>query len=626
MGKWRLQSAAALLPLLLCAGCASSAGTLDAPSQETASGIMELQSGVFSDRDRDGSWDEDSAVKIRFSGSGADIQGEGASLEGDVLRITRGGTYLLSGDFAGMLSVEAGEDKVQLVLAGVDIANGDGPALWVQEADKVFLTLPEDSENRLADGASYTREGLADNVDAAVFSKADLTLNGSGKLEVAASCKHGIVTKDSFAATGGEITVSAPGQAINGKDSVKIGGGVFRLESGGDGIQSDNSEDAEKGYVYIEDGSFSIVSGGDGIQAGTALEISGGEFSIAAGGGSGEASQAGVSEDAPSTKGLKAGTSVVLSGGSFEVDALDDAVHSNGDVTVSGGTLALQSGDDGIHADGSLAVTGGELAVSRSYEGLEGQNVDISGGVIDITASDDGVNAAGGNDGSAAGGWRGGDPFAADEDAFIRIAGGSLTVNASGDGLDSNGALIVEGGEVYINGPTGNGDGALDSAIQPVINGGTLVAVGSAGMAQGFSEESAQCSFCWNLSSGAEGELVLTDEAGEVIFSFTPEKAYQSVTLSLPELALNGVYTLQAGGQTEEITLSSQAVSNGRGGFGGGFGGHGGKRGRFPEGQTPPDGQLPPEPPSGSFPEGETPPEGGHGGRGDVSGPESSAP
>ncbi len=602
--------------LVMLAGCGSGE---EAPDQTTkASSLLDAVSAdeidtSVSKTDQDASYDESSATKISLSGSSASISGDGASEKDGTITIQQEGTYVVTGTLNdGQIIVQAADThKVHIVLKGASIYCADHAALFIKQADKVFLTLADGSENTLGSGSSYHLSDEDSNVDGVIFSRADLTLNGSGKLTVNAKYKHAIVSKDDLIVTGGAYAITAGnGGGLYGKDCVKITNGTFTIQSGTDGIQASNVEQADRGYVYISGGALNITAGTDGIQADTVLRIDGGTFQITSGGGSANASTDQKGNENPgwgmwgpgskektaktedptdtsdSAKGLKAGVSLSVRGGTFTIDSSDDSVHCNGTVTITGGTFALSSGDDGVHAGDALLIQNGTIAISQSYEGLEGLNVTISGGKIQLTASDDGINSAGGSD-TADQGRPGQNQFnvSEDSDLFIKMIGGSVTVDAGGDGLDSNGNLIIEGGSVLVSGSTNNGNGALDYEGTAKITGGTVVAAGMSGMAQGFSDSSSQYSILHNFSTtlSESDAITLKDSDGNTLVTYTPAKAYQSVVVSCPDMEKGQTYTLSAGSQSESLTLSSVVTSNGTGGMGGGMNGKMG--GPQPEGR-----------------------------------------
>ena len=249
----------------------------------------------------------------------------------------------------------------------------------------------------------------------------------------------------------------------------------------------------------------------------------------------------------------------------------------------------------------------------------------VNGGEISLTASDDAVNAAKAKteeEEADVPGGRGDGSMENDTEAYIKITGGTLEVDAEGDGLDSNGSIFLSGGTVYVNGPVSDGDGALDYNGGADITGGTIIAVGSSGMAQGFSDSSAQCSILHNLTNTQEAQTAVTlqDEDGKELLSFTPKKKYSSVLVSCPEMQEGETYTLTAGSESSALTLESVVTSNGSAGGMGRMGGDmkgdmqkGRKPGdgsqEMPEGMEPPDGEVPEgmEPPDGEMPEGEAP-------------------
>lgn len=278
-------------------------------------------------------------------------------------------------------------------------------------------------------------------------------------------------------------------------------------------------------------------------------------------GGNSETQNSSTTEDI-STKGIKTGGDLLLKDGTFTIDSCDDSLHTNGNLSICGGTYTLSTGDDGMHADGADQVYGGEITIKTCYEEIEGQNMEISGGTIDITASDDGLNAAGGNDQSGMGGF-GGDMFSADEDAWITISGGTVTIDATGDGIDSNGDLTVSGGNIFVSGPSDNGNGALDYNGTATITGGTLVAAGMSGMEQNFGSDSTQGSLMMNLTDNQSGEITLEDADGNTLVSYTPMREYNSVVISCAELSDGSTYTIHTGENSQEVTMEGLVYTDG---------------------------------------------------------------
>lgn len=287
-------------------------------------------------------------------------------------------------------------------------------------------------------------------------------------------------------------------------------------------------------------------------------------------------------DDSISMKALKAEESLTVNGGIFKLDPADDALHSNGSVTVNDGTFTILTGDDGVHADLSVVINGGKISVEESYEGIEGETIDINGGEIDIVSSDDGLNAAGGTDSSGTGGFfgKGGRPdvFGESSDACIRISGGIIRIDADGDGVDSNGRIEVSGGETYVNGPENSGNGAIDYELEATISGGIFIAAGASGMAQNFSSSSTQGSVM--MSCSGKETVSLKTAYGEEIISFTPQKSCNCIVISCPELTVGESYIFECGGSSSEFTLTS-LIYGSSGGMGGmdGMGGMGGKPG-----------------------------------------------
>jgi hypothetical protein len=552
-------------------------------------------------------WDETSVVSIELNGDAINVTGKGVTVEGSQATITAAGTYRLSGTLTdGQIIVDTqDEDVVRLILNGVDLHNSDSAAINVVNGKKVVLILADGSENTISDGQTYVFENAEeDEPNAAIFSKGDLSIYGSGALTVNGNYNDGIASKDGLVIASGTITVSAVDDGIRGRDYIVVQDGNITVNAGGDGLKSDNAEDTTKGYIEVDNGVMRVTAGGDAITAQTDVMITDGEFDLTTGAGSGVP----VDETA-STKGIKGVVNVNIDGGTFHLNTADDGIHSNGSITINGGTFQIASGDDGMHADATLDINGGDIQVTESYEGLESAVITIDAGDISLVSSDDGINAAGGNDGSGTaqgmapgGGKQSGGGGGPRQDFFstasgnysINIHGGRIVIDANGDGLDSNGSIEMTDGVVIVNGPTEQMNGALDAGTFN-ISGGFLAAVGSAGMAEAPSDTSSQYSILVNFDSTQQaGNLIhIQNSAGEDVLTLSPTKAYQSIVFSSPELTNGTTYDVFTGGsstgtetdglyqdgsytpgtQMTSITISGMVTTTGNGGFGGGGGG-----------------------------------------------------
>ena len=336
-----------VLGLLLC-GCTKAPEQAASPTTPADTNPPTQSTGdYFSNRDFETEVAA-GAVAIRLDGNTAACDSSAVRIDGSTVTVTAEGTYVLTGNLDdGMVIVDADKlAKVQLVLGGVAIHSETSAAIYIRQADKVFITLAEGTENTLSNGGIF--EAMDDsNIDAALFSKEDVTLNGTGSLQITSPAGHGIVSKDSLTVTGGNYEISCASHAMTGKDDVAIAGGSFALTAGKDGIHAENTDDETLGLVYI-------------------------------------------------------------AGGVFTIDAADDGVHASSTVTLTGGTLQIAAGDDGVHAEDTLTVTGGTVNITESYEGLEALHILVQAGDITIVSTDDGLNAAGGTDQSATQGGRDG--------------------------------------------------------------------------------------------------------------------------------------------------------------------------------------------------------------------------
>jgi hypothetical protein len=432
-----------------------------------------------------------------------------------------------------------GKGTVRLILNGVNIHCSTSSPIYVIDAKKTIIVLQAGTTNYVTDGTSYVLEEGTDEPNAAIFSKKDLTIYGSGSLNIDANYNDAIASKDGLIIKSGTIIATSVDDGIRGKDYLVVRGGTVTVNAGGDGLKSDD-DNVTMGYVSVEDGVIHITSGGDAVSAETDVLIANGAVTLTSGGGGNVAKN-----DAVSTKGLKGGVSVVIDNGDFAISSSDDAIHSNGTILINNGIFNIATGDDGVHADVSLEINGGTFDITQSFEGLESAVITINNGSIQINSSDDGINIAK-NTGAPA------DPFAPPEEGlWLHIKGGYIVVSAVADGIDTNGYMDMSGGFVIINGPTDNFNAAIDYGTGTFkLTGGTIVAVGSSGMAQGPTATSTQYSVLVNFNSQQTPRLInLQKASGEVVFTFSPTKRFQSVVFTSPQLA-PGSYNLYLGGSS----------------------------------------------------------------------------
>nr|WP_320051178.1 carbohydrate-binding domain-containing protein [uncultured Desulfuromonas sp.] len=502
--------------------------TTDEDSAET---VVIDESDVVSDED----WDDSLDTVITLLETTISVSGNGATVDGTTVTITAGGTYQITGSLDdGQIIVDSeDEETVRLVLDGIDVSCSTSSPLYIAGAELTSIILDDDSANYLTDASDYTFEDGDDEPDATLFSKDDLVISGSGSLTVTGLYNDAIKSKDGLVIEEATLFITSVDDGVIGKDYLVIRNANITADVEGDGLKSSEDEDEELGYVSIESGTFNLDCGADGIQAETQTIIDGGVFSITCAGGH----TASLSDD-DSAKGIKSGVGTTINDGTFTLNCADDAIHSDGFVTITGGTFTLATADDGIHADGTVTISGGDLTVTTSYEGVEGSSIAISDGDLHIVASDDGINVADGDDGSN------------DTNGTLTIDGGYIVVDADGDGIDVNGSIVMNDGTVLVNGPTSSGDSAIDYDRSFVINGGFLLAVGSANMAQAPGTSSTQNTVKVTLTSwqSAETLISLQTSAGNELFTFEPAKGYQSIVFSSPELSLNSSYNLYLGG------------------------------------------------------------------------------
>lgn len=441
--------------------------------------------------------------------------------------ITSSGTYNLTGEIKdGAIIVKAdAEAVIRIVLNNVKIKNSNGPAIACYMADDLVINLQGD--NYLEDGTSYTSD-WDDDVTGVIYAKSDLSFDGEGTLTLKGNYADGIVGKDDLTFRNGTYEITANDDGIRGKDSIHIENGDFTIRATGDGFKSTNETDSTKGFILVENGSFDIVA---------------------------------------KAKGLKATNSIIVYGGNFELTTTDDAIHTNNYVGIIDGIFKIVASDDGIHADARLIVDGGTIDITKSYEGLEAQKISINSGKLLIVANDDGINAGGGTDNSAKN-RPGAGAFDADENCEISINGGEVYINAAGDGIDSNGWLYFNNGKVVVDGPTNNGNGALDAGAGIIQSGGTVIAIGASGMAESLGTTSSVYNVSIYLTSTLPKgtKIEIKDASDELVVSHTSAKSFNHLAIGTTKFKKDQTYTLYLNdSKYESFTISNTTTTVGSG-------------------------------------------------------------
>ena len=534
---------------------------------------------------------EQATLTFTSDGITETVSGSGYTIDGTSLTITSDGTYRIKGSCAeGKIEVSKSLSNVTLILDNLTLSNSDTAPIIVKKSSSVLMKLVGTSTITNNEEASKETTD-PDNFEGAaikVKSGSSLTIFGDGILNVVGNAKNAIKggAESSLKVDGGTIKATAVNNGIGFDGSIVINAGTFDVTSGNDGIKSqpDEGDTASAGTVTINGGAFNINAQGDGIVAAEKLTINNGDFTIKTLSGYNSSS---FNKDTMSCKGLKASSnnvadadnptmSINISGGNFNLNTADDAVHSDGYVTITGGTFNIFTGDDGVHADATLTLgtengyeRDPEITVNSSYEGLEGAVVNIYSGRYYVIASDDGINAAGGSS-------NGSDPAQGGNDTFrpgqggqgqggqgqggpgqggfnpggqtstgnysINVYGGSVYVNCMGDGLDSNGALNLLGGDLTVLSMQSGGDNSpLDADGTVTINGATIFAAGSRGMDVNLSSSSQKA--YTNTSSYSANTVVNVTSSGTVLRSEKLVRNINYLLYSQPNLGTCSVST-----------------------------------------------------------------------------------
>ena len=443
---------------------------------------------------------------------------DGVSVENGTITITSGGTYRLTGEYSGQVKIEAAKtDTVRLVLDNAKITNSTGAAINVVSAAEAIIYTAAGTTNTVADEANYTATG-DDDPDAAIYSTANLTLTGEGSLSVEGAYEEGIHTTGGLVIASGTLEVNAANTGIKGKDYVDITGGIVNVTAAQDGIKSTNTDDESLGFTRLSAGSVTVSAGDDGLKAPRTLEISGGTLNIE-----------------KSNEGIEAQYINILDG-DVTVNSSDDGINAS---------LKDSSSDTSSDTTSGTATTG-----QQTQQNQNGQVQQAPAGGGAAPGGSQGSTVQNQNmpqpptDGAMPGG--GGGTFEV-VDAAINISGGTVTVNAEGDGIDSNGTATFSGGIVTVNGPAAGGNNALDSNGDLLLNGGSVTTGSTADMFEAPSSASTSGYLKITDSSAlTQGSTVqVTDSSGTVVANYTiTTSGVQLVLVSNKNIVKGQSYTV----------------------------------------------------------------------------------
>ena len=527
----------------------SASSTPDTTSKVADSFSTDVKSGAKLAEDthystKDVTWDSSSEVTIDLSNPTAT---DGVTVSDGVITITKAGNYKLTGTYEGQIKVEAADsDMVRLILNNATITNSTGAAINVVKADEVVIYTASGTTNTVSDGSSYS-DTASGSPDAAIYSKSDLTLAGEGTLKVEGKYEEGIHTSDGLVIASGTLEVNAANTGIKGKDYVDILDGTITVTASQDGIKATNDTDGNRGWVRLSGGTVNISAGDDGFKAERVLEISGGTLNIT-----------------QSNEGIEAQYINILDG-TVNVTSTDDGINASYSTTTTTDSTSTES------ASTSTTQTTQSKQAAQGNQSAPQAPSDSAG-----QAPAGGGHAPSGSMGSgttgqppAGGGMGGGGGTFEVVDATINIAGGTVTVNANGDGIDSNGTATLSGGTLVVNGPFTGGNASLDTNGDLLLNGTTVAAANSGDMFEAPSTNSTsgyvKISNVSNLSAGTTVQVA--DSSGNVVANYKVTNSNTALILVSSSKITKGqsytVYTITDSVDASSTTLASNATSLG---------------------------------------------------------------
>jgi len=508
--QWLLTTTLFISLGLAACGSQSVLSQADANTQtttKTSTTSTTQTASYFEASDLTATYDESKASKISLQGTTATVSGDGVTVNGSTVEITKAGTYIVEGTASKVqLKVAAGkQDEVQIVFKNATLKNTEAPLL-VDTAKKVILTVADGTKNEVADESTSTVKG-------AIYSDSDLTINGKGSLTVTGAASNAIKSKDGIRIVDATVTTTAKKHGVAANDFVNVSGATLNLSADEDGIHSDNEDDVLLGNIYLTNTNITVNAGDDGINA--------------------------------------SNTMLIDEGATIDVQKSEEGLEARL-IHQVGGTVTVKSSDDGLNAkdwtlESSEEQGSGQQTKTVKAEAANVKNLDQAGEVK------------------------------------IVIDGGTLTVDAEGDGLDANGSIEINGGTVVVNGPTSGANAALDYDDNGKLNGGTVLFVDNGEMTMGFGSDSSQAFLMASVQGTAGTTVEVVDSSGKTVASLKVSKAFATVLISSPEIKDGEKYTIKVGSNSTTATASKQAANTGgrpgQGGPGGGQPGQGGRPG-----------------------------------------------
>lgn len=552
-------------------------------------------------------------------------EADGVSFDGNVITISKAGDYTISGQNGNAsITVDARDEndkkaRVKLRLNDAVLTNLTGAAINVAAADKLYITLEDGTENVISDGGEYADE----EINACIYSKDDIEIKGSGSLTVNGNHNHGIKCNDSMEIADGNVTVNAKNDGISVNETLLISGGTVNVTAEGDGISTDEIFDITGGMVNVtttgeveQESSYDMFMRGfrreeveptssaesaasissKGIKSGWMLTVNGGSINVSStdhavhSTGEIDLNSGSLTLASSAGKGISGHEDVNINGTTVNITMATEGIESKRIITMNDGDVSITCSDDGLNAGGGGEFGGGNppgmnveiLAPPEGMDGerpempdgenpgrrgIRGQNPISEGMQNDGTEHNEGVGGMRRGGGMRPGEGMGGrsESTEVSTEHHIQINGGMLTINAEGDGIDSNGSLVIDGGYVVVSGASRGGNSAIDHDGLCLINGGTLIATGEAGMIENPSGASGQyvISAYMTKSCGA-GELVtICDSTGKAVVSIAPLKSYGHIMFSSNAIKEGEVYTVYEGGNCTGTLNTASGVYDG---------------------------------------------------------------